>query len=590
MSLGAKLSFAFAGLIAAAGLAGWMVYSSAQQAFDQVDQQRTKAVLAHLHQLLAVRKAELHQQIDQAANSEVILKILASPGNASFTAEAAAKQAEAYRFDFLELVGDDGSIISCPHWPARIGSKNAWVAQSGDWQQQEPFLRYVEDPKGTQLGLLAVRMIITGERQFWVIGGKKLGQEFLAGLAVPAGMRVLLYLNPDSSSRTNAPMSAFGPVESASPLESLVREVRRQGKESARTIVWSGRSTDAERVHAQPLLGRENDLLAVVLLCNSQRELASVTGMISNLGLVASLLVLPLGFFARGWAKRRLTRPLQRLDEGFRQVGAGNRSFRVRIRSSDEMGQLGHAFDRMARNLAVQSDKLKQAERVAAWRELTQQLALHLHSPLSSMQGAVERLTHPTEQNSEHLDKVREDLATLVSQLTSLQAMLRCLNEFSSMPPPRLQLVDINELLCRLLQELDPQLRAAATPIRPEVLLERDVPKVMADSELLQSVLQGLVLNALDALPEGGVLKVHTQRTKNGAALISISDNGRGWSREEMKELFVDGNLTEPEGAGWGIAIVQAVVSDIDGHVSVESSPGKGTQVRIELPKAGSSS
>ncbi len=57
-----------------------------------------------------------------------------------------------------------------------------WVAQSGHWQQ-EPFLRYVEDPKGAQLGLRAVRMIITGESQFWVVGRKKLGQEFLAALS-----------------------------------------------------------------------------------------------------------------------------------------------------------------------------------------------------------------------------------------------------------------------------------------------------------------------------------------------------------------------------------------------------------------------
>lgn len=74
MSLGTKLSLAFTGMIAAAGLTGWMVYSSEQQAFDQVDPQRTKTVLAHLHQLLAASKAEVHQQIDQAANSAAIRK------------------------------------------------------------------------------------------------------------------------------------------------------------------------------------------------------------------------------------------------------------------------------------------------------------------------------------------------------------------------------------------------------------------------------------------------------------------------------------------------------------------------------------
>jgi signal transduction histidine kinase len=219
---------------------------------------------------------------------------------------------------------------------------------------------------------------------------------------------------------------------------------------------------------------------------------------------------------------------------------------------------------------------------------MTQQFAHHLRTPISSMQAAVEHLTQSTD--SKDLDKIREDSATLASQLTNLQAMMRCLSEFSSIPPPQLQLVDLNELVSRMLQDVDPQLRTAVPPIRPEVLLERDVPKVMADPELLQRMLHGLVLNALDAMPEGGNLTVQTQRTESGAALVSISDNGRGWSQEEMKELFIDGNLTEPEGAGWGIAIVQAVVSDIDGHVSVESAPGKGTKIRIELPKAGAGS
>jgi hypothetical protein len=83
----------------------------------------------------------------------------------------------------LELAGDDGSIISCPPWPARIGTKNMWVAQSGDWQQQEPFLHCVEEPKGAQLGLRAVRTIITDESQSCVGGGKRPGQDFLAALA-----------------------------------------------------------------------------------------------------------------------------------------------------------------------------------------------------------------------------------------------------------------------------------------------------------------------------------------------------------------------------------------------------------------------
>lgn len=585
MSLGAKLGLAFAAMIVAIGLAGWMVYSSAQQAFDQVDQQRTKALLAQFHQQLAANKSELNQQIEQVAASEAIRNILISQRGISLSAEAAAKQAEAYRLDFLELVGDDGSVLACAHWPERAGSKNVWVAQSGDWQRQEPFLRFVEDPTGVQLGLLAVRMIIVGERQYWVIAGIRFGQKFLAALAVPSGMRVLLYLNPGTASGKRPPMSSFGPVASALPLEVLLQEVRQRGKDSDRTILWSKRSTATERVYALPLLGRDNDLLAVALFCNSQHELASVNGLMRNLGSIGALLVLPLGLFGRRWTQRRLTRPLQRLSEGLRQIENGYWRVRVHLHSSDELGQLGHAFNRMVRRLAAQNDKFKQAGRVAAWRELTQQLAHHFRAPISSMQAAVEHLAQTADPRD--LDTIREDSATLATQLTTLQTMMRCLNEFSSIPPPQLQLVDPNELVSRVIQETDPQLRSAVPPIRSEVLLDPEVPKVMADPELLQPMLQGLVLNALDAMPEGGNLTVQTQRTESGAALVTIADNGRGWSQEEMKELFIGGNLAEAEGAGWGIAIVQAVVSDIDGHVAIESTPGKGTKIRIELPKAG---
>jgi len=120
VSLATKLSLAFSGLIATVALAAWMVYSSAQQAFDQVDQQRTKAVLAQFQQRLAASKADLHQRINQAANSEVIRKILVSPGNLSFTIEAAAKRSlpQALRRRLRPVASQNAT--STP-WPDTIG-------------------------------------------------------------------------------------------------------------------------------------------------------------------------------------------------------------------------------------------------------------------------------------------------------------------------------------------------------------------------------------------------------------------------------------------------------------------------------------
>jgi C4-dicarboxylate-specific signal transduction histidine kinase len=201
------------------------------------------------------------------------------------------------------------------------------------------------------------------------------------------------------------------------------------------------------------------------------------------------------------------------------------------------------------------------------------------------MQAAIERLAQAAGQGSRLPAKIREDSAMLAAQLAVIQSATRCLKEFSAIPAPRLQLVDVSDLMARILQELDGPLRAAAPAVRSEVVLERDLPKVMADPELLHRVLHGLVLNGLEAMPEGGVLRVQTGRSEAGVA-IGVSDSGRGWSPEELRRLFLDGNSKEPEGAGWGIAVVQAVVSDVRGYATVESAVGKGTRASIELPRA----
>ncbi|MCI0620111.1 MAG: ATP-binding protein [Acidobacteria bacterium] len=169
MTLRTKVLLAVAGTIAAAaGLAGWLVSSSTQRAFERMDQQRTEALLVQFRNQLAARSADVAQRIDRAANSEVTRRILADLGsaqaNVSLDAETAQKLAATQALDFLELVDNDGSIISSAQWPARSGYKNNWVRRLVDWQREEAFLQQVEQPDGFALGLIAVRTLQAGER------------------------------------------------------------------------------------------------------------------------------------------------------------------------------------------------------------------------------------------------------------------------------------------------------------------------------------------------------------------------------------------------------------------------------------------
>jgi signal transduction histidine kinase len=107
--------------------------------------------------------------------------------------------------------------------------------------------------------------------------------------------------------------------------------------------------------------------------------------------------------------------------------------------------------------------------------------------------------------------------------------------------------------------------------------------RIAADSDQLRRALGNLVLNAMDAMPEGGTLRIATSKIDN-AARISIADTGQGLTPEECERLFTPYYTTKHYGTGLGLAIVQSVVSDHRGKISVVSEPGHGSTFIIELP------
>jgi signal transduction histidine kinase len=119
-------------------------------------------------------------------------------------------------------------------------------------------------------------------------------------------------------------------------------------------------------------------------------------------------------------------------------------------------------------------------------------------------------------------------------------------------------------------------------PITSRLELETDLPAVPVDPEMLRRALRNLVLNALDAMPNGGALLIRTQR-QDGKIAIEVADTGEGLTPEECERLFTPYYTTKHHGTGLGLAIVQSVVSDHKGTITVHSEPGQGTTFRIEL-------
>jgi two-component system nitrogen regulation sensor histidine kinase NtrY len=218
---------------------------------------------------------------------------------------------------------------------------------------------------------------------------------------------------------------------------------------------------------------------------------------------------------------------------------------------------------------------------------VARRLAHELKNPLFPLQTTVENLQRAKAQNSDQFEDVfRESTGILISEIENLKKIVGRFSDFARMPQPELGPVNLNDVVRSIVKLFEAQFGAVGRPpITPELHLEEGLPTIQADSTLLHRALENLVLNAMDAMPAGGVLMLRTtHRDEDGEVHLEISDTGTGLTPEECERLFTPYYTTKLHGTGLGLAIVQSVVSDHGGRISVESETGVGTSFHIDLP------
>jgi two-component system, NtrC family, nitrogen regulation sensor histidine kinase NtrY len=579
-------------ILASVSLVAYGVTRFTRTAFEDRDRDSTEALVAQFKTGFAQRGDEIARQVKNIAESEltyrVAIDLAARPNmDQSLLAHEAVGAAQDHGLEFCEFVSSDGTIISSAHYPTHVGHKNDWVIQRKDWNESGAFLRREELPDNVALGLFAVRAVNGGnDKYLYIIGGKPLDANFLSTLVLPAGMRALLYRNLDPGFVSSNLTDVKGPIDQPERLQPLIDQVRRQPQPIVSTIDWDADAASAEMFHAVPLTGRDNQLLGVLLVGSSRRELVLLIQRIVATASVVAAAAILVGLLVSFWVSARITRPVEKLVEGAHEVAAGNWETRIDVHSTDEVGQLGIAFNDMTRTLATQRERLLQTERVAAWRELARRLAHELRNPLFPLQITVENLQRARQLDpKQFLEVFNESTATLKAELTNLNSIVGRFSDFSKMPAPHFAKVDVNEALRNIIRLFEPQFNVVGKPIiTPEYFLTEPLPKIDADAVLLHRAFQNLVLNAVDAMPSGGTLTLRTSE-HGGSVRIEISDTGSGLSPEECSRLFTPYYTTKHQGTGLGLAIVQSVISDHHGTISVSSEEGQGTTFHIELPQ-----
>jgi len=276
-----------------------------------------------------------------------------------------------------------------------------------------------------------------------------------------------------------------------------------------------------------------------------------------------------------------LTSPVKVLLDSTRRLKTGDLDHRV-VGLKNEFGELAEAFNEMAASLKEQMVRMQRTEQLAVVGELAAGLAHEIKNPLAGIKVAMEVLAdevHLSEEDRDVLKKVGKEV-------TRVEILMKSFLSFAKPPKPRLERVDINYLMQTTLAlhgTLDsPTLREG----RGIEVVEQlgSVPETMADPMQLQQVFLNLLLNAVDAMPDGGTLTVKTALDGDSGIVIEVADTGKGIAPDHAVKIFQPFYTTKAKGTGLGLPICRQLIDQHGGAIRVRENPGGGTRFLIALP------
>ena len=258
----------------------------------------------------------------------------------------------------------------------------------------------------------------------------------------------------------------------------------------------------------------------------------------------------------------------------------------IRASGGDIIGHLGIIRDltverRNAESLRQMQERLAHQEKIAALGRAAAQVAHEVKNPLAGI------LLYAMHLRGKVAGKLAEDEVALVDKLVeTINHLTRTVEQVLDFARPiRLapRPVDLNLIVADVLQLLAPQ--ASANRIESRLELDERGCRAVLDEASIRSALMNLILNAIQAMPDGGTLRVSALPCEAAAVLVVIADTGKGMTQEQVANIFEPFYTTKSQGLGLGMSYAAKVIEQHGGAVSVESRAGEGTTIRVELPR-----
>jgi two-component system NtrC family sensor kinase len=319
--------------------------------------------------------------------------------------------------------------------------------------------------------------------------------------------------------------------------------------------------------------------------------------------LLSFILLIGIAYFTA----TRTVKPLKQLMIATRKAARGDLSHRVHIKSRDEIGQLADSFNQMAieleqvtrqnqalnrtleqriqqktRELEEAQNRLLQAEKLSSLGKMAAGVAHEINNPLTSILINAHMLAKQTKEDQPS----QETLKIIIDETTRCSTIVKDLLHFSRQTRTTKILADVNQVIEKAFTLLKNQIALQKIAVNKQ--LAPGLPQPVIDMDKMEQVFTNVIMNSLDAMPNGGELSVSSQMAadnNNRKLEIILKDNGHGIPREAMGRIFDPFFTTKgTKGTGLGLSVSYGIMRQHGGDIHIQSEEGKGTTVTIRLP------
>lgn len=304
----------------------------------------------------------------------------------------------------------------------------------------------------------------------------------------------------------------------------------------------------------------------------------------TSITLVGIIFTLIISYFLAGG----ILKPIENLIFASGELSRGNFDYQIKNISKDEIGKLAETFNFMADSLKARDEKLKEttkeqlmrSEKLASIGRLAAGVAHEINNPLTG----ILTFSHLLLKKKSPDDPEREKLQTIINETTRCRTIVKGLLDFARQTTPEKKLADLNEIIEYTLSLVERHASFQNVKIIRE--FTPSLPKVKVDLNQIQQVFMNIIINAQEAMPEGGTLAIKSSVTGDGFIEVKFTDSGCGIPEENMDKLFDPFFTTKHEGkgTGLGLAVSYGIIERHQGNIEIQSRLNKGTTVIVRLP------